>query len=253
MTGEAMPFPDPREAWFSPYRGMAFGQSFKWLFAGVLLYALLLLVAMAGKPEEATYPIIGPSLYLTPMFGLPYVLATLNRPGRTRRMLYFILLLPLVHIAANYLAWYYAVSNFDQLDASGDFRRNLITGAIGGLAGAVFSFALLRLVQLTPAVRSPLVMMILGTMLLTALGAWTMAAGLQWTDAVRRPYQHDRAILWYQSVHLPWQLVFALLLAWLMRKAREPEKPKRPAGPAEALASDAQAVAGRLRENISAE
>ena len=73
MTAEARDFPDLREAWFSPYRGIRFGYTFRLLVLGALLYALLLLVAMAGKPEDAALPILGPSLYLTPMFGLPAI------------------------------------------------------------------------------------------------------------------------------------------------------------------------------------
>ncbi len=89
-----------------------YGVSFKWLSIGAAIYALLLLVTMAGKPAEATWPIVGPSLYLTPLWGLPYVFATANRPGRTRRILLFLILIPIVHVGANYLAWSYAASSF---------------------------------------------------------------------------------------------------------------------------------------------
>ena len=81
MSEEGLPFPDPREAWFSPYRGIEFVTSLKWLVAGAALYALLLLVAMAGKPAEATWPIVGPSLYLTPLYGLPYVCLLYTSPS----------------------------------------------------------------------------------------------------------------------------------------------------------------------------
>lgn len=241
--------------WFG---GIGFWTSLKWLGAGVLLYALLLLVAMAGKPADATYPIVGPSLYLTPMFGLPYVLATLNRPGRTRRMLYFLVLLPVAHVIANYLAWSYAVSNFDLGDRSGDLQRDLLTGGFGGIAGAALSFALLQQVQLTPLETPRRWAMLLGVLLLTALGAGTMAFGLWWTDALRITAEPSRAILWYEIVHPSWQLVFALFLAWLMRPVRGAPVSSvdtAPATPVEDAPPDAsaQAVAERMRGTISAE
>lgn len=241
--------------WFG---GIGFWTSLKWLGAGALLYALLLLVAMAGKPADATYPIVGPSLYLTPMFGLPYVLAMLNRPGRTRRMLYFLVLLPAAHVIANYLAWSYAVSNFDLADRSGDLQRDLLTGGFGGVAGASLGFALLEQVQLTPLEKPRRWAMLLGVVLLTALGAAAMAFGLWWTDALRITVEPGRAILWYQIVHLPWQLLFALFLAWLMRPLHAGAVPpvetfESPPIEEAAPASSAQAVAERMRGSISAE
>ncbi|MCW3835529.1 hypothetical protein ACFQ1E_06670 [Sphingomonas canadensis] len=219
---------DPRERWYSPYGGIEFGLSLRWLLAGTLLYAVLLLVAMAGRPDIATYPLIGPSLYLTPVFGLPFVLGTLNRPGRTRRIGYFLVLLPLAHVAANYAAWYYASSSFDLANPGLDPQRDRIAGAIGGTTGAALSLGLLRLVQLTTPGRRHLVAILIGIAALGALGAEAMARGLQWTDALRRLDDPGRAILWYEAVHLPWQALFALWLAWLMRRPREP-RPPRPA------------------------
>lgn len=236
MTGEgdseASPGPgpelrDPREAWFSPYRGLEFEFGFKWLGVGALVYALLLLVAMAGRPGEAIWPILGPSLYLTPMYGLPLVLATLNRPGRTRRMLYFLILLPIVHVAANYATWNYAANAFDLARPGTDLVRDAIAGGLGGLTGATLSFALLRLVRLTAPDRSHLALMIFGGALLTALAAATMAAGLLWTDALERRDDPGRQIIWYETVHFPWQLLFSLLLAWMMRRRPEPRKRRR--------------------------
>lgn len=246
--------PDPREAATAPYRGIAFGVSLKWLAAGALLYALLLLVTMAGNPGEATWPVVGPSLYLTPMFGVPYVITTLHRPGRTRRILFFLILLPLIHVAANYVAWSYAVAYFDLAVPGRDVPQNMIAGGLGGLTGAVLAFALLRLVRLTAPGRSSLVTMMFGTVLLTAAGAAGMAAGLQWTDALVRKDDPGRQIIWYEIVHFPWQLLFALLLATLMRKGREPPAVRREPEPApEPAASDSHAVAERMRGSISAE
>lgn len=220
------PVRDPREAWYSPYRGMPFALSLKYLLGGAVLYALLLLVAMAGSGKFATYPVVGPSIYLTPMFGLPLVLGTANRPGRTRRILYFLILLPLVHMAANYLAVLYGMEYFDLLEPGADRERNLIAGGIGGFTGALLSVLLLHLVRLTARDRRHWLAMIASVVLLTAAGAGTMAAGLQWTDALRRTGDPGRAILWYETVHFGWQCVFAVCLAWLMRKRPEPRRPR---------------------------
>jgi hypothetical protein len=129
---------------FSPYRGIPFSISLKWLMGGALLYALLLLVMIPANPAEASWPIVGPSLYLTPMFGLPFVLRTAHRPGRLRRLIYFLLLLPCAHIAANYLAWAYAVANFYQSGTDEALLRNLATGAwFIGLGIALVVYAVL--------------------------------------------------------------------------------------------------------------
>jgi hypothetical protein len=219
----------PREPWFGPYRGLPFRISLKWLGAGVLVYALLLMVAIAGNPQDAMLPIFGPSLYLTPMFGLPLLFVTVHRPGRARRLVYFLALLPLIHIAANYLAWSHAVANHTPFDASGDFERNLIAGALGGFTGAALSFSALHLIGLTARRRAELAPILLATLALTALAAAGMALGLQWTDATRDArHEAGRLIIWYEAVHLPWQLVFALALAWLMRRPRRARRAKAP-------------------------
>ncbi|MBO9712560.1 hypothetical protein [Sphingomonas sp.] len=220
------PFPDRREAWSSPYRGIEFGITAKWLILGAFLYALLLLGTMAANTAEAIWPIVGPSLYCTPFFGLPYVLATINRPGRTRRILFFLILLPLIHVAANYLAWRNAVENYDELKAGRDLIPNLISGGIGGLAGAALSFGFLEFVQLSSSQRFERLSLLLGVVLLTAMGALGLAYGLQLTDALREPRVISHLVLFYEMIHFPWQLLFAVLLAWLMRKPREP-RPKR--------------------------
>ncbi|MEI9852456.1 MAG: hypothetical protein WDN24_18145 [Sphingomonas sp.] len=219
-TSAAQPLRDPREQWYSPYRGLPIGLSFKWLLGGAALYALLLLVAIAGNPGEAAWPIVGPNLYLTPVFGAPYVFGTLNRPGRTRRIFYFLALLPLLHMAANYAACYYALATYDPFDPAGQYFRNLATGAIGGGAGALLGFAGLHLMRLTSRPRVEMAMMALGIVALAAIGAATMARGLAWTAAFEHRDDAERVIVWYETVHAPWQAAFALFLAWLMRPAR---------------------------------
>lgn len=213
--------PEPRKPLFAPYRGVRFAISIRWLVAGALAYALLLLVMIAANPRDASLPIVGPSLYLTPVFGLPLVLRLVHKPGRLRRLIYFMVLLPVAHIAANYLAWSYAVRNFYLADPQEVLLRNLITGAWGGLAGSVFGFTLLYLTGLTARRRAELATMMLASVVLTVLGALGMAQGLILSGETMDTHRAEPLTIWFECVHLPWQLVFALSLAWLMR----PPKP----------------------------
>jgi len=224
VSDEAIPSeqaPAPPRPLFAPYRGIRFAVSLKWLLGGALLYALLLLVMIPANPGEASWPIVGPSLYLTPMFGLPFVLRTAHRPARLRRLLYFLLLLPLAHIAANYVAWSYAVASFYQSDPNEVLLRNLATGAWGGATGATLSFTLLYLTGLTARRRAELGVMCVATVALTVAGALGMAQGLILSGGAMDTHATEPLVLWFECVHLPWQIVFALALAWLMR----PPKP----------------------------
>lgn len=219
--------PPPREIRLPRYRGLRFATSFKWLCAGAVIYALLLLAMIAGDPSEILLPFLGPSFYLTPAFGAPLVVLTFHRPGRIRRLIYFCLLLPLVHSAAIYLAWSYGVSN--ALDPQRAATLALECGAIAGVAGAALSFALFHLARLGTRPRAELATMGLATVALTALGALGMAAGVLWSgvrgeDATSHAGQ---LIIWLECVHLPWQLLFALVLAWLMRRSPEHRRARR--------------------------
>lgn len=209
--------PPERKPWFAPYRGVRFATSLRWLLAGALVYALMLLVMIAANPRDASLPLVGPSLYLTPMFGLPLVLRLMHRPGRMRRLIYFMLLLPIAHMAANYLAWSYAVPDFYRPDPEAVLQRSLITGAWGGLAGATFSFTLLYLTGLTARRRAELGTMMLATIALTVIGALGMAQGLILSGETMLTHRTEPLIIWFECVHAPWQIAFALALAWLMR------------------------------------
>ena len=201
------------------YRGLGFLVSLRWLVLGAALYALLLLVAVAGNPTDEIVPFIGPNFYLTPAFGLPLVVATFRQPGRMRRAVYFLLLVPLAHMGAIYLAWSFGLQHI------GAFPRGeleLVSGAIGGLSGAAFAFAGFSLTRLGARRRAELATMIVAALLLAAAGAADMVAGLGLTGALREDSYPSPAqlIIWFECVHLPWQLLFALVLAWLMRSRR---------------------------------
>lgn len=219
------PEPVRREVRYPRYRGIEFAISLKWLLGGVLLYALLLLVAIAGNPDDAILPFLGPSLYLTPAFGLPYVLRTVHRPGRIRRMVYFFLLVPLAHMAAIYVTWDHGLSTY-AFDPGTQLVRNLRSGALGGVTGAVLAFTFLHLARVTPRRRAELVVMGGAVAMLGAIGAAGVAEGALFAEAMDgRPRDAGRLIIGFECVHLPWQVAFALALAWLMRPLRRAPAP----------------------------
>lgn len=200
-------------------RNVRFWHAFIWLLIGAIVYALALALALLlyPDPKDALAPVVGPSLYLTPLFGLPYLLVSARQRGWLRRVFYFTILLTFSHVVANDLAWGYGVANFPLEPDPGDYLRYLATGAIGGFAGSALAFVLLvwtRLAPFTPATR---MIALAGIAVLTVLGAVGMAYGLVMTDALAMPFKPSRFVFWFLSVHLPWQAAFALFAAWLMR------------------------------------
>lgn len=207
-------------------RRFRFLSDFGWLALGACLYVLALAVAVSLDPDEARFPVIGPSLWLTPVFGLPYILASFPRRGRLRRVLFFVVLLTAVHVIANYIAYVRRMQDYYLLSIADELRSNAASGAWGGVTGAVLAFTTLYVLRLTPDTRWRLPIMMLGTVALTVTGAAGMALGLQWSEALAHPHETRRLILWFATVHLPWQLVFALFLAWLMPPIRR--MPRQP-------------------------
>lgn len=224
-----------REGWLPPYRGLGFWLSLKWLVAGALLYGLLLLVAIKAAPDELITPFLGPSVYLTPVFGLPYVLRTINRPGRMRRIVYFLLMLPPIHLAAVYIAFYQFSSAFDPINTTRTFASALMSGGWGGLVGAVFGFTGLYLARLMPRRRVELVTIGFFTAVLTVLGAVGMGQAVLFagTDYATAARDSEALIIGFESVHLPWQAAFAVALAWLMRPRHAPKRAPNPSPPPE--------------------
>ncbi len=215
--------PEPRIR--KHYPGLRFIITFRWLLLGAALYALLLLVAIAANPSDAVLPFLGPEFYLTPVFGLPLVIASFHRRGRLRRLIYFVLLLPIAHAAAIYLAWSYGLSRaYDT-----PFLVEMGSGAIGGVTGAVLAFVFLHLSRLDPRPRAGLAAMTLATGTLGVIGALGMAFGLTVTGGLES-FSRDPGslMIWLECVHLPWQVAFSLVLAWLMRRRREPKAGAEP-------------------------
>jgi hypothetical protein len=88
-------------------RNVRFWHAFIWLLVGAIVYAVALALALLlyPDPKDALAPVVGPSLYLTPLFGLPYLLTSARQRGWLRRLFYFTVLLTFSHVVANNLAW----------------------------------------------------------------------------------------------------------------------------------------------------
>ncbi|AJP72313.1 hypothetical protein [Sphingomonas hengshuiensis] len=201
---------------------LRFRHALVWLLIGSLVYAIALAIVLALYPDpmDALAPVIGPSLYLTPVFGMPYLIASARQRGWGRRLVYFTLLLTAAHIVANELAWRNGVVNFPLEPGADAYVNGLITGAIGGSAGSVLAFAGLFAIRIAALTRSTRAIALAGIGVLTTLGAFGMAEGLALSHALELPLRPSRFIFWYECVHLPWQAAFAVFVAWLMRLGR---------------------------------
>lgn len=196
-----------------------FWHAFLWLSVGAIVYAVALAIALLlyPDPKDALAPVIGPSLYLTPLFGLPYLVASARERGWLRRLFYFTVLLTFSHVIANNLAWHYGVVNFPLESDPGDYLHSLATGAIGGLAGGALAYSFLIWMRLAPFTLATRAIALAGIAVLTVLGALGMAQGLAMTQALEMPFQPARFVFWFECVHLPSQIAFAFGCAWLMR------------------------------------
>jgi hypothetical protein len=200
-------------------RHVRFWHAFVWLLVGAVAYGVALAVAVLlyPDPKDVLAPVIGPSLYLTPLFGLPYLFASARQRGWLRRLVYFAVLLPLAHVVGNYLAWRHAMLSFLIEPDPQAYLRDLGTGAVGGLAGGTLALVLLIWVRLTPLTLATRGLVLTGIASLTALGALGMAQGLLFTNALEYALKSSRFVFWFECVHLPWQAGLAFFLAALMR------------------------------------
>ncbi|MDG2532292.1 hypothetical protein P6144_01410 [Sphingomonas sp. HITSZ_GF] len=203
---------------------MRFRHAFVWLLVGAVVYAVALAFAILlyPDPKDILAPVIGPSLYLTPLFGLPYLFTSARQRGWFTRLIYFGAALPLAHVAANYLAWRHAVLSFSLEPDPQAYVRDLGAGAVGGCAGGALALMLLVPLRLTPLGTGTRAIILLGISALTLLGALGMAQGLLFTNALDYPLKSARFVFWFECVHLPWQACLAFFLAWLMWLGRRP-------------------------------
>lgn len=205
-------------------RHVRFRHALTWLLVGAVVYAVALALAILlyPDPKDVLAPMIGPSVYLTPLFGLPYLLASVRQRGWFTRIVYFGVGLPLAHVVANYLAWRHAMLSFSLEPDPQAYVRDLGGGAVGGFAGGTLALMLLVPLRLVPLRAGTRAIMLLGIGVLTLLGALGMAQGLLFTNALDYPLRSARFVFWFECVHLPWQACLAFFLAWLIRLGRRP-------------------------------
>jgi hypothetical protein len=178
--------------------------TFKWLVLGHILFMAGLWL---GSSVVAEYGF----LWLTPLYGLPLLVMG---PKDRHLVRAFVLLLgvPAIH----YCAWAGAVASYTSDPSAPLFTERsmpgiwqLLPGAAGGLIGAAGSFALLLLTRLAPRNRPALIAALLGTVLLTLVGAFGLYMLL---GSSGEAFIGPLAML-----YTPWQLVFAYCLAKLLR------------------------------------
>ncbi|NYT39434.1 hypothetical protein HZY97_01575 [Sphingomonas sp. R-74633] len=205
-------------------RKVRFRHAFTWLLVGAVVYAVALALAILlyPDPKDVLAPVIGPSLYLTPLFGLPYLVASARQRGWFRRVLYFGAVLTFVHIVANYLAWRHASVSFALEPDPKAYVQDFGTGAVGGFAGGTLALMLLIPLRLAPLNAGSRAIILLGIGALTLLGGLGMAQGLLLTNAHGYQMKSAGFVFWFECVHLPWQICLAFFLAWLMRLGRRP-------------------------------
>ena len=187
--------------------------TFRRLAAGTGLYAAALVPAVPIWGQAAIAPLVGPVPLLTPLFGLPLVVASWRQAGRWRRLGYYLVALTLVHEGANFLAMMIALSDGTDLAAS---RPSLwLAGAAGGGVGAALSMLALPLAGLARWRRVGSSDGAAAVLALAGAGAVLMPVGLLLSGA-----SGDAAlIVWIEIVVVPWQLGFAWFLARLQRPA----------------------------------
>lgn len=205
-------------------RNVRFWHALVWLLVGAVIYAVALAIAILLYPDPKVVlaPVIGPSLYLTPLFGMPYLLASARQRGWKRRVFYFTAVLTFVHVVANYLAWRHASISFALEPDPQAYVADLGTGAVGGFAGGTLALMLLLPLRLAVFSLGSRAIILLGIAALTLLGALGMAEGLLLTGAHGYQLRSAGFVFWFACVHLPWQACLAFFLAWLMRLGRRP-------------------------------
>ena len=179
-------------------------KSFILFVGGALLYAAAAALCVAGRIEGGGHLLE----LLTPLFGLPYLLA--RRRGGWALAAYFILLLPAFHFAA------IQVAIKTQSWPEGSL---FLAGMAGGLVGAILSFAALRVLRLNrpgPALGTILAAIVI-LVFLGGVGVWQM-------NFLKDPALRDYGLL--LSLYLPWQIAFGFFLAKLLGPVPAPGEPR---------------------------
>lgn len=161
---------------------------------GALLYAATVVLCLTQAGADSVLSVLE---LLVPLFGLPYLLLG-GRFGWTSA-LYLLLLVPAFHVLA-------VAAAIRSTNWSGS---GLQPGLVGGLAGALLSFAALFALRL--ARPRSLLLMAVGTGVLTLLGGF----GIWKMDILAGTPLDDYGLL--LVLYLPWQIAFGFFLSRVMR------------------------------------
>lgn len=173
---------------------------FKWLALGHILYAIVLLVVAYWDVDLG-------NIWITPLFALPLVVA-----GGRKRLIERALVMLLGFTAIHYEAMSLTMSLYTQ---------QLLPGAVGGGFGGLASLALCLLFRLAPLDRPTIVWTLVGTLLLAVTGSlgvhlYLLAMGAQ--NSLDGPLGSAVSML---LIYTPWQLVFAFVLAKVLKPIGE--------------------------------
>jgi hypothetical protein len=185
------------------------------MLGGSLLYATSLF-AWCVSDEQSLFSVWS-AVLLTPLFGLPFLLAVARR--HIFLWLYFVVLLAIVHAVAVF-AGFWAGAAIYAADDDGSlmtFGLGALCGAIGGLG----AFAALLPWRAVPKTRAALTTTLAGAAALAAIGGLsTFSLGyamqiLPGDHQQMTPLDVAFAQVW---IHLFWQIAFAWLLAFVLTR-----------------------------------
>jgi hypothetical protein len=171
---------------------------FPLFLAGALLYAAVVAVCIrtAGGDGALTYLELS-----VPLFGVPFLVSNLRKGWRLA--VYFLLLVPVFHYAAVAAA----------IESTNWQSSGFPPGVIGGITGAVLSFAALSALRLVTLRQVGI--MAVGVVVLTLLGGIGVGKMDYFSGTDLDPY----GLL--LTLYLPWQIVFGFFLSRLLAAPEE--------------------------------
>jgi hypothetical protein len=169
-------------------------ETFKWLVLGHVLYVVGLFVTAYLNIDYR-------SVWITPLFGLPFVWRERNHRGAVKA---------LVLMGGVTLMHYVATKTAVAVSDETGFVRGLVGGAIGG-GGSLLLCAIFGLLRK----GSSLTFEAFGTVLLAAVGSFCVYLFLTTGGAASDTPIGDT--LQALKIYTPWQIVFAYVLARVLR------------------------------------
>ncbi|MDV3457125.1 hypothetical protein RZN05_09040 [Sphingomonas sp. HF-S4] len=169
-------------------------ETFKWLVLGHVLYVVGLAMVLYLQIE-------GGAVWITPLFGLPFVWHERRHRGGVKA---------LVFLGGFTLMHYVALMTVNGMSGDGvGFLRGFVGGAVGG-GGCLLLCAIFGLVRK----GSSLTFEAFGTVLLGAVGSFCLYLYLT-TGASSESFASDLAQP--LKIYTPWQIAFAYVLARILR------------------------------------